>query len=349
MKAAITGIGGYVSDEIRTIDELVSRNPSWDASKLRQATGISTRRVAPDGWSTSDIAVAAARDLFERGYGKPSDVDALVVVNQIPDYFMPATSCIVQEKLGLPVACAAFDMTHGCSGFIYGLWLANSLVVSGAAKNVLLITADILSRYVNPRDRTLAGLFGDGGGAVLVSEALDDSYGEIGPFKLFTDGRGANHLIIPGGCGRRPSNIKASVMNLFDESEDLDGNRRAPIDMYMDGAEVFRFAVTTVTDGIRDMLKTNSLNVSDVDHFLLHQANGRIVDYMARRLDLPKEKVPQYLEDLGNTSQASLPLLVRHCLDKDTIKPGQRSLLAGFGVGLSWGFGIVKWGKCITK
>lgn len=341
MKSTILGIGAYVSENVRPIEELAKINPSWDIEKLRQATGVSRRRIAPEGWASSDIAVAAAEDLCRRHCCNRQEIDTLIVVNQIPDHLLPATSCIVHERLKLSNECRAFDITHGCSGFVYGLWLSNALVASGSASRVLLITADILSRYGNPRDRSVAALFGDGGGAVLVGTAEDGTDAGIMDFKLHTDGSGAQSLIIPAGGGRNPVSEDSHFSDIVDE----EGNHRTERDVWMDGLSIFRFAMSVVPKGVKAILQKNNLSIEDIDHFFFHQANSRIVEYIAARLKLPSEKVPMYLEDVGNTSQSTLPLLMLHSLGNGSLKPGDLCLLAGFGVGFSWGFAILRWGE----
>jgi 3-oxoacyl-[acyl-carrier-protein] synthase-3 len=310
----LRGVAYHLPDGTLSNDDLVRLNPTWDAAAIFRKTGIRSRRVAAPSETSTDLACRAAEKLLAEVACPREQIDALLFCTQTPDDLVPASACLLQLRLGLPRTCAAFDFHLGSSGFTYGLWLAGSLIRGGGATNVLLLAADTLSKQCDPHDLATVTLFGDGAGAALITRDGSAALARLGPTVLGTDGRGAEHLIIPGGA-RRPEASQRVRMN---------------------GPEVFNFTLSAVPDGIARLLAAASLGWSDVDVFLLHQANGFILETLRRRLNLPAEKCPIDLEEIGNTWSASLPILLRRCLDRGAVRPGQRCVLAGYGVGYSW-------------
>ena len=271
---------------------------------------------------------------------QPSSIDALVFVSQTPDYVLPATSCCLHDRLRLAKSCACFDVNLGCSGYAYGLWLASSLLAAGGASRVLLLAGDTISRTVSPEDRSVALIFGDAGSATLLEKR--DGW-PSSSYVLGSDGRGRNNLIVPAGKFRQPAgpNTTKSV-------EQENGNRRSPENLYMDGAEIFTFALREVPSLFENLFEVSGWEPDEVDAYVLHQANRFMIDHLRKRMKLPKEKVVLALEQYGNTSVASIPLAMTTTLAGELTSRELRLLLAGFGVGYSWGGAAIHCGPMIV-
>lgn len=325
----LAGVAAGVPEHVRTLedDEAVF---GADARKIAESTGVRARRVVQGTTCTSDLCHAAGDRLLD-DLGWPRDsIDALIFVTQTPDYVLPATACSLHGRLGLARHCAAFDVNLGCSGYVYGLWLAAQLIACGQ-RRVLLLVGDTISRIVAPRDRSTVPLFGDAGTATALER---DEAGSAGPmvFDLGSDGRGQDHLIVPAGGFRRPRSEQTAL-----RSEQAGGNVRGDEDLFMDGAEIFTFTLREVPALVRSTLGAAGWSVDDVDAVVMHQANRFMLEHLAKRMKLPPDKVPLALEDYGNTSSASIPLTLIHSLADRLRAAPQRLLLAGFGVGFSWG------------
>jgi 3-oxoacyl-[acyl-carrier-protein] synthase-3 len=301
-------------ETVRSNEDLVRMNPTWDAGKIYAKTGIRARRVAGPDETAADLGCRAAARLLDRPGVDRSQVDALLFCTESPDYPLPPTACTLQTRLGLSVDCAALDYNLGCSGFTYGLWLANALVESASARNVLLIVADTYSKYCNPHDLATVAIFGDGGAAALITADSGRALAKIGATVLGTDGRGAEHLIVRGGAY-----------------------------LAMNGPAVYAFTLSAVQASIQKLLDKVGLQWQDVDLFLLHQANRYMLDQLRINMQIPAEKMPIDMEDIGNTVSASIPVLIRRCTDRAILKAGDRCVLAGFGVGYSWATTFVQW------
>lgn len=338
MTAYLRGIHYRVPDNRLTNEELVRLNPEWNADRIYAKTGIRSRTVAAEGETASDLGCQAANELFETTGFDRSRIDALLFCTESPDYFLPPSACLLQTRLELPTSCAAFDFNLGCSGFVYGLWLARSLIESGSAQNVLLIVADTYSKFCNPHDLTTVTLFGDGAGAALISSNSDQALGTIGPAILGTDGRGAEHLIVRAGASRSPRR-RTAARTSADEKED----QRSDEHLFMNGPEVYNFTLQRVQSGIKQLLDLTQLDWPDIDLFLFHQANCFMLEQLRMKMNLPKQKVPMYVEEIGNTVSASIPILICHCRAEGLLKPGQRCVLVGFGVGYSWAMNLLTW------
>jgi 3-oxoacyl-[acyl-carrier-protein] synthase-3 len=293
---------------------------------IRTRTGIEQRHRAADGESTSDLAVQAARRALESSGS--DEVDALILATTTPDFLCPATAPEVAARLGL-AGIAAFDVQAVCTGFIYALSAACGLIAAGTADRVLVIGSDVYSTILNPRDRATAVIFGDGAGAVVLRGGRSDEAGAVGPMVLGSDGNFRHLIAIPGG-GARQRSLQMC---------------RQPGDEYfsMSGSEVFRHAVRRMTEVSRQAMAAAGWDNADVDRFAAHQANSRILDSVLDQLGLPADRRLSNIAHVGNTSAASIPLLLDQCVADGRLKPGHKVLLAAFGGGLTWGATTVTW------
>ena len=336
-RAALKAIASYLPADTLTNEELARELGGWDAPKILEKTGIAERRIAAPDECSSDLGVAAARRLFEKGACAPADIDFLLFCTQSPDYFLPATACLVQDRLGLRLDCGALDFNQGCSGFVYGLSLGKSLIETGNADNVLLITAETYSKFINPRDRSVRTIFGDGAAATLLTVVESDRE-LIGPFVFGTDGRGARELIVPAGGMRRPVGCEQAV-----ETQDERGNWRSQRNLYMNGPEVYRFTVETIPKLLEQLLDKSERRVEDVDHFFFHQANKFMLDRLRARTPIPEEKFWVDLEDCANTVSSTIPIALERAHCRGRIVAGHSLALLGFGVGYSWAAAMMEW------
>ena len=320
----IVGVGHYVPERVIDNFELekwFDTSDEWITTR----TGMKRRHWASENEATSDLALAAARKALADANLEPTDVDAFIVCTVYPDYLFPATACIVASKLGAPNK-AAFDMEIACSGFIYGLTVASSLVRSGVYKRILLIGAETLSKLVNPEDRGTAILFGDGAGAVVLEASEEDSF--LGS-ELGADGSKPQLLLVEAGGSRHPIDELA-----LEEKTDR---------IHMEGREVFKFAVTKMIEATDSALAKANLTKADVDVLIPHQANKRIIDAAMKYLEMPSDKCVINIEEYGNTSAASIPIALSEAVGDGRVKPGDTIVFVGFGGGLSWGAVAWKW------
>ena len=328
--ARIGAIATHVPDVVLSNDELAAHFPEWPASKILDKTGIAERRIAAPDETAADLAYQAARKLFAAGTCAPADVDFLILCTQAPDYVLPTTACLLQDRLGLSTDAGALDVNLGCSGFVYCLSLAAGLIASGAATNVLLLTADTYSKYIHPDDKSVRTLFGDAACATLVSaveEGADEApTSRIGPFVFGTDGRGAKDLIVEAGAFRMPRAPDAS----------RESGERGPENLYMNGANVMSFTLREVPRTFARMLAASGLAAADYDHVVLHQANRFMLNALQKKLGLPDAQVPRAFADVGNTVSSTIPYVLADLQKTGQMAPGNRIMLIGFGVGLSW-------------
>ena len=344
MNAIISAIGIYLPNNYITNEQLVELNPDWDIEKLHKKINIKKRTIAKEGECVSDLAVKAAEKLFETNICLKSEIDALLLCTQTPDYLLPTTACIVQDRLGLLTSCASFDFNLGCSGYEYGLWLANSLIVSGQAKKILLITSEIYSHHISLYDKTVATIFGDAATASLIEASDNDSDSKIISFELGTNGKGADKLIVPAGGARLRCSSETAIMET-----DERGNRRSKDNLYMDGPDVFRFVIDTVPKCIKSILGKNNYTMEDINKVFLHQANGYILKHIRKRLKIDIEKAPEFFSEIGNTVSSTIPLVIYDTINKGKLHKGDLCLLMGFGVGYSWAATLIRWGDCLIN
>jgi 3-oxoacyl-[acyl-carrier-protein] synthase-3 len=335
LRAAIRGIASYFPETELTNDRLAEELGDWDAAKIYEKTGIATRHVVAENECASDLGVAAAQKLFAAGVCKPEDIDFLLFCTQSPDYFLPATSCVIQDRLGLRTDCGALDFNQGCSGFVYGLSLAKNLVEGGDARSVLLLTAETYSKLINRRDRSVRTVFGDAAAATLV-QAVESEQALLGPFVFGTDGRGARNLIVPAGAFRKPLTEESAV-----EREDKSGNWRSDENLYMNGPEIFNFTLSSVPAAVQSLLRKANCTANDIDLFVLHQANRFMLDRLRAKMNIPQERFAIELEDCGNTVSSTIPIALERAIARGELKAGQKLMLVGFGVGYSWAAGLM--------
>jgi 3-oxoacyl-[acyl-carrier-protein] synthase III len=337
VKAAIKAIEYYLPARAVTNDDLSAEFPEWPVEKIESKTGISVRRIAAEDQCSSDLAVEAARKLFASGVCAPSDIDYILLCTQSPDYFLPTTACLVQHRLGIPQTAGALDFNLGCSGFVYGLGLAQGLVETGQARNVLLLTAETYSKFMNAGDRSVRTLFGDAAAATLVA-AVEGDTPYLGPYVLGTDGRGAENLIVPtGGMRRKRTGESAHAV------PDAEGNLRAADDLFMDGREIFAFAIRAVPRAVKDLLARSGKTMEEIDLFVFHQANRYMLQHLQKRLQIPDERFCFCMEHCGNTVSSTIPIALKHLSADGALTAGKLVMIVGFGVGYSWGAALVRW------
>ena len=332
MKVYIKALSYYLPERIVTNAELLKDFPEWSVEKVTAKVGVTSRHLAADNETAGDLAEKAARRLFEEYGISPSEIDFLLLCTQSPDYFLPSTACLLQHRLGIPVTSGAFDYNLGCSGCIYGLAVAKGLVSAGIARNVLLLTAETYSKYLHPSDKSNRSIFGDGAAACLIST---DGFAEIGDFVCGTDGSGAENLIVKTGASkqRKPTGIF---------KEDEEGHTWYDDYLYMNGGAIFNFTLETVPVLVRQLLDKSGSQKEEIDYFIFHQANKFMLNTIRKVCVLPKEKFYVSLENTGNTVSSTVLIGLKDCLLNGTIKAGMQVVVAGFGVGLSWGGTILK-------
>ena len=323
--AHVVGWGKYVPGRVLTNDDL-SRMVDTSDEWIRTRTGIRERHVAEDGETTASTAIRAARQALEVAGLRPAQLDLIVVATVTPDYLFPAAACLVQDALGATHA-AAFDLSAGCSGFVYGLSIAAHLVSAGVYRTVLVIGAETLSRITDWTDRATCVLFGDGAGAVVLQAGEDE--GGVLATLLGADGSGGDLLRLPAGGSRNPASHQTVAEGLHF--------------IQMKGREVFRFAVRVMPAATQQVLEMAGLSLADLNLLIPHQANQRIIEAAARALDLPPEVVYSNLERYGNTSAASIPIALSEAVEEGRIQPGDLVVCVGFGAGLTWGAAAIRW------
>jgi 3-oxoacyl-[acyl-carrier-protein] synthase-3 len=339
MEASIRAIEYYLPESTLSTIELSRDFPEWSVEKIDAKTGIAERHIARADECSSDLAVAAARKLFASGACNCSDIDFVLFCTQTPDYFLPTTACLIQDRLGIPTSAGALDFNLGCSGFVYGLGLAKGLILSGQASHVLLLTAETYSKFLNQRDRSVRTIFGDAGAATLLV-AEDSTEPLIGPFVYGTDGRGGENLIVPTG-GMRCNRSAATAVEVEDDS----GNVRSADNLFMNGAEIFSFTLSAVPKSIEMLLHKSGKKLEDIDLFVFHQANRYMLEHLRKRMKISEAKFHLAMNHCGNTVSCSIPIALKHALIEGKVLEGSLLMLVGFGVGYSWGATLVRWTK----
>lgn len=324
MKAYIKDIAYYLPNKILTNEQIAALFPEWSADKVASKVGITERHIAAEGETATDMAYKAAERLFAQGVDK-SGIDFILLCTQSPDYFLPSSACILQDRLGLSKNCGAFDFNLGCSGYEYGLAVAKGLIVAGIARNILLLTSETYTKYLHEQDKGNRTIFGDGASATLVST---EGFAEIGEVVLGTDGSGAENLIVRS-LGARNKAL------LYDQLLDEDGNIISSDHLYMHGGNVFNFTADVVPDMVEKLLQKSGLHHDDIDLWVFHQANKYMINYLRKLLDIDKEKFYIFMEKVGNTVSSTIPIAL--CEARKENRLHGNILLAGFGVGLSWG------------
>lgn len=329
-KAGIHAIAEYLPERLYDNAALARDFPNLDADKIHAKVGIARRTIAGIDEFASDLGCAAAQKLFANGACSPDEIDYLIYCSQAPDYPLPTTACLLQQRLGLASRVGAIDINLGCSGYIYALGLAAGLIESRQARQVLVITADTYSKFMAADDNNVRTIFGDGAAATLVTTAENASIGLLGPWKYGTDGRGAANLIVRDGLR---GNQEVAPMRYMTAG----GAERVGQPLRMNGPEIFAFTLRSVPVLIDELLESAQLSVNDVDLFVLHQANSTMLTALRRKLAIPEERFVIDLEDQGNTVSASIPLALGRCVLSQRLRPGMTVALIGYGVGYSWG------------
>jgi 3-oxoacyl-[acyl-carrier-protein] synthase-3 len=337
MNTSILAIECHLPSKVVSNQDLAAEFPEWAIEKIQENTGVMQRHVAAPEECASDLAESAARKLFTSGVCSPDEVDYLLLCTQCPDYFLPTTACLLQSKLGISTRAGALDFNLGCSGYVYGLGLAQGLIHSGQACKVLLLTTGTYTRFVNAKDRSTRTLFGDAATATLLSASA--APGEFrSSFVCGTDGSGAEHLIVPAGGMRQPCSSETAQ-----EVTDDKGNCRSANNVYMNGLEVFSFTLRAVPQCVRQVLGRSGKRLEEIDLFVFHQANLYMLEQLRKAIRIPREKFCLCLESVGNTVASSIPIALKEALDQQRLKAGQTVMLVGFGVGFSWAATIMEW------
>ena len=331
MKACINAISFYQPEQIISGEEFQKLLPKTDVAKVEKVIGVLEHHVAPDNVTASDLAVKAAEKLFKENSIIPKDIDFIIFCTQSADYFLPSTACIIQSRLGIPKTAGAYDYDLGCSGYIYGLMMAKGFIFAGIAKNILLLTGDTMSKNFHPEDNNRL-LFGDAATATLIST---DGKAEIGDFVLGSDGTGYDKLIVKNGAFRHR---KLTGKVCVDDS----GNKRYEDFFYMDGESIFNFTLDCVPKLINDVNEKNHLHNDDIDYYVFHQPNKFMLNTIRKIVKIPKEKFYIDIEKNGNTTSSTVPIGLKKSIDAGNIHTGNVVMIAGFGVGLSWGGTVLK-------
>jgi 3-oxoacyl-[acyl-carrier-protein] synthase III len=329
MKARIEGIAYALPETAVTNEMLAAENPNWDMKRVMERTGVATRYICRVDETAFDLACRACDGLFAANPAARRSIDAIIFCTQSGDYIMPPNSCLLHEYLGLSENVFALDFNLACSGFVYGLAVAQGLISAGIAGNVLLVTADTYSKHINPKDRSARVLFGDGAAATWVT-ASDSTRGLI-DLECSTSGKDARRFMIPAGGCRMPLSPETSLA-----TADHSGNMRSLENIHMDGSAILSIVSAKIPDQVRTILERNDLVIEDIDLFLFHQASRIALDKLHRLLRIPPERTFSNLLDIGNTVSASIPILLKDAIDGGRVRRGDRVLLCGFGVGISW-------------
>lgn len=325
--AYIKAISYYLPERVLTNEKLLEEFPEWSVDKVAQKVGVDSRHLAAEEETAGDMAEKAARKLFEEYKVNPQSIDFLLLCTQSPDFFLPSTACILQDRLGIPTSAGAFDYNLGCSGCIYGMAVAKGLIAAGIAKNVLLLTAETYTKYLHPSDKSNRSIFGDGAAACLIST---DGFAKIGEFALGTDGSGADNLIVKTGAARH-----RAATGKF--TEDDEGHAWHDDYLYMNGGAIFNFTLDAVPAMMKDILQKNGIEQDQIDYYVFHQANKFMLNTIRKVCGLPKDKFHVNLSETGNTVSSTVLIGLKDCLGTQAIKAGDKVLVTGFGVGLSWG------------
>ncbi|HEX3237162.1 MAG TPA: beta-ketoacyl-ACP synthase III [Gaiellaceae bacterium] len=318
VRVTITGLGAYAPERVITNEELaqmVDTSDEW----IVERTGIRERRIAADSQALSDLSLPAVRQALEQAGSDGTDVDLLIVATVTPDMMFPSTSALLADQLGAEDA-AAYDLSAGCTGFMYALAQAYGMVVSGLSRRALVVGGDVLSRILDWTDRSTVVLFGDGAGAVVLEPSEEAGFLA---FELGADGGGGEHLWLPGSGSRK-----------FDDPDRL---------VKMNGREVFKFATRVLVSSAEAVLERCGVGVADVDVYVPHQANVRIIDHATKKLGVPSERVVINVDRYGNTSSGSIPLALADAQADGRLRPGGLVLMTGMGAGLTWGSTLMRW------
>jgi len=330
MGVKITNIEYYLPEKIVTNDQLAKEFSDWSSEKIEKKVGIKERHIVRKDETALDLALVAGKKIL-KNHDKYK-IDFLLFCTQSPEYYLPSGACILQDKLGLREDIGAFDYNLGCSGFVYGLALAKSLITSRIAISILLITSETYTKYIHLKDKSNRTIFGDAAAATIIEKSEEE---HIGEFVLGTDGSGYGNLIVPNGGlrNRYDSNAK--------EIDEGSGSIRTDNNLYMNGPEIFNFTIKAVPKVVSETLKKNNTTLNEIDYVIFHQSNKYMNEYLRKKINIPKDKFCENLLLKGNTVSNTIPIAIKDSLDNNSIKKNDRVLLVGFGVGYSWGGTII--------
>ena len=334
MNAYIKDIAYYLPKTEVTNEAIVRDFPEWSVEKIALKVGVDKRHVAAEDETALNMAIKAAERLYQNENIKKEDIDFLLFCTQSPDYKLPTSACIIQHQLGLRKDIGALDFNLGCSGYVYGLSLAKGLICSGIAKNVLLLTGETYSKHLHPRDKGNRTIFCDAASATVISTS---GIAKIGNFSLGTDGSGAENLIIKSGGMRCPE--KQNDL-WFDEN----GNPVSSDYLYMNGSEIFTFTLDNVPPLVEDVLLRNTITKDEIDLYVFHQANKYMLNFLRKKIKIGSERFYICLSEYGNTVSNTIPIALFNAIDDKTISGKFKVMLAGFGVGYSWGGTVLYFG-----
>lgn len=335
MQVYISAISYYLPKNVVSNEDLVKEFPEWTVEKVAGKVGVNQRHIAAEDETAADMATKAAERLFSEHKIDRSVIDFVLFCTQSPDYFLPTSACLIQNNLSLTTNCGALDFNLGCSGYVYGLSLAKGLIAGGIAQNVLLLTAETYSKHIHPKDKGNRTIFGDAATASLIST---NGFASIEDFCLGTDGRGAENLITKTGAFKQ---MKPKDDLAFDES----GNPSSSDYLYMNGGEIFNFTSEAVPVLVQQVLEKNKLQQDEINLFVFHQANKYMMNYLRKLIEIDQDKFYVCLENVGNTVSSTIPIAL--CEAQKEGKLSGNILLAGFGVGYSWGGTVLKINKLL--
>lgn len=328
MNGTIKHIEYHLPARIVTNTDLRNEFPDWDVDKIEKKSGVEQRHIASAEETAFDLSIKACEKLFEQF--DRENIDGIIYCTQSPDYIMPSNAFLLQRHFKLSERAFAFDFNHACTGYIYGLMMADSFIRSGVAKNILLVNADTYSKFINLKDRSTRVLFGDGAAASVIG--VSENGTGIKDVILATHGDGYDKFMIPAGGMRLPKSVDTAI-----ETADHAGNIRSADDIRMDGLAVWSFINSKVPQQVNELLGRNGLALADIDLFIFHQASLMTIESLVKKMQLPGEKVFMNISKIGNTVSASIPIAIKDAMDCGKMRPGQKIILCGFGVGLSYG------------
>ena len=335
MKTAyIKAISYYLPENQLTNKDLCALFPNVSEEEIFYKSGVKTRHIASQEQTALELGIASAKTLFQEYDISPNEIDFLIFCTECYEFPAPAASCVMQDLLKIPKSAGAMDIHLGCSGFVYGLSVAKALILSEQASNILFITSEIETRVLHPNDLNLRMIFGDGSAATLISGKQNTNTPLIGQTIFGTDGAGHKHLQVPQSGFRNP--ITKEWLETYQDVGGMPNGK-----MVMNGQEILIFTLKVVPTLVNNLLEKAGLNVNQIDKFVFHQANAYLLEVLRKKMAIPKEKYIIHLENIGNTVSSTIPIALKEALKTGQIKPGERCLIAGFGIGFSWAGAII--------
>ena len=331
MGVTISKVEYYLPEKTLTNKDLENLFPGWSADKIEEKVGIKERHIVADNETALDLAFYASKKVLEE-YNK-DEIDFIILCTQSPDYFLPTSACILQERLGLRNSVGAFDYNLGCSGFVYGLAIAKGLITANIANKILLVTTETYSKYIHEKDRSNLSIFGDGAAATIIESCVQN---KIFEFSLGTDGTGKDSLIVANGGAKTPKDFES---HLYEYQE---GSFTTKNNLFMNGPNIFNFTIKSIPVLVKNVLKENFMVIDDIDFFVFHQANNFMLNYLRKKIKIPKSKFFIDMLETGNTVSSTIPIALNNALVNGNIKQGDKVMLVGFGVGYSYGAVIIE-------